>query len=403
MEASKAADRPPSGHPRWAAALLVLATIVTLLAVFSIWANRQALNTDEWVNTSDRLLANEQVEERLAAFIAEQVFAHVDVQAKLEEALPPRLAPLASAAAGGLQGLAPQVAERVLEAPRTQELWSAANRKAHEALLDVLNGGSGNLSTEGGTVTLELRPLVEKVGERVGVSELGAKLPADAGRITILHSDELSTAQKLVKLVRRLPIVLTLLALALYGLAIFLAGPGRRRRALRSVGVGFVVAGVLALVLRGLGGDYVVGDLVKADTVRPAAEAVWGIGTSLLVTVASSAIAFGVLVFLAAWLAGPTGPATALRRAAAPHLRERQASAYAAAAALFLILVAWAPVSAFRKPLGMLILAVLLAVGAEIMRRQVQGEFPDAERGEVSARLRARAQAFMRGGPGPSA
>jgi hypothetical protein len=358
-------------------ALLIVATIVTLLAVFSIWANRQALNTDEWVNTSDRLLANEHIDERLSAFIAEQVFAQVDVEAKLAEALPPKLAPLAGAAAGGLQGLAPQVAERVLESPHTQEIWSAANRRAHEALLKVLNGGGENVSTENGNVTLDLRPLVEEVGERVGATELGAKLPASAGRIVILKSDELSTAQKIVKLVRRLPVVLTLLAFALYGLAIFLAGPGRRRRTLRSVGVGFVVAGVVALVLRSLGGSYVVDGLVKADSVRPAAAAVWGIGTSLLVEVASSTIAFGVLVFLAALLAGPTRYAVSLRRLAAPHVREYRGSAYAAAAALFLLLVAWAPVHAFRKPLGMLILAILLAVGAELLRRQIVDEFPE--------------------------
>lgn len=385
MQTSKREDRTASGHPRWVTALLILATIVTLLAVFSIWANRQALNTDEWVNTSSRLLANEQVDEHLSAFIAEQVFAQVDVEAKLEEALPAKLAPLAAAAAGGLQGLAPQAAERVLESPHTQELWSAANRRAHEALLRVLDGGGENISTENGNVVLDLRPLVEQVGERVGASELGAKLPADAGHITILKSDELSTAQKIVKLVRRLPIVLTLLAFVLYGLAIFLAGPGRRRRTLRSVGVGFVVAGVVALVLRSLGGSYVVDGLVKADSVRPAAAAVWGIGTSLLVEVASSTIAFGVLVFLAALLAGPTRYAVALRRLAAPHVREYRGSAYGVAAALFLILVAWAPVHAFRKPLGMLILAILLAVGAEILRRQILDEFPDAEPAQATA------------------
>ncbi|MBS1884012.1 MAG: hypothetical protein JSS97_13780 [Actinobacteria bacterium] len=385
-----------SGHPRWVMALVILGTIVTLLAIFSIWANRQALNTDNWVNTSDRLLANEQVDEQLSAFIAEQIFAHVDVKEKLEEALPEKLAPLASAAAGGLQGLAPQVAERVLEAPRTQALWSEANRRAHEALLRVLDGGGKNLSTENGEVVLDLRPLVEEVGERVGVSELATKLPEGAGRITILRSEELSTAQKIVKLIRRLPIVLTLLALVLFGLAVFLAG-SRRRRALRSVGVGFVVAGVLALVLRAIGGHYVVDALASSETVRPAAQAVWEIGTSLLVTIAGSTIAFGVLVFLAAWLAGPTAPATAIRRAAAPHVRDHDWVAYAAAATLFLILVAWAPVDAFRRPLGMLVLAILLAVGAEVMRRQIAREFPHAQAGEESARIRASAESFFRG------
>ena len=51
--------------------------------------------------------------------------------------------------------------------------------------------------------------------------------------MTILKSDELSTAQSVAKLIRELPIVLTLLALLLYGLAIYLAGPRRRRRCAR--------------------------------------------------------------------------------------------------------------------------------------------------------------------------
>lgn len=383
------------GHPRWVAVLLVLGTIITLLAVFSIWANRQALNTDNWVSTADRLLANEHVDEQLSNFISEQVFEHVDVEKKLEEELPPKLSGLAGAAAGGLHSLAPQVALRVLESPRTQALWSEANRLAHEALLRVLDGGSGAVSTENGTVTLNLRPLVEEVGEQVGASELGEKLPPEAGKITILHSNELSLAQEIVKLVRRLPIVLTLLALLLFAGAIWLAEP--RRKALRSVGICFVVAGVLALVLRAIGGHYVVDALASTDTVRPAAEAVWSIGTSLLVTVASSTIAFGILVFLAAWLAGPTSLATALRREAAPYVRAQRATAYLAAAVVFLILIVWQPVVAFGKPLGMLILAILLAVGAEILRRQILRDFPHAEHGEIGERLKGSVTGLFRG------
>jgi hypothetical protein len=383
------------------AVLLVLGTLVTLLAIFSIWANRQLLNTDNWVSTSDRLLTNEKVDERLADYLAEEVFTGARLEAKLEEALPPKLAPLAGAVAGGLHGLAPQVAERLLEAPRVQALWSDANRRAHEELLQVLDGGGTTVSTANGTVTLDLQPLVDSVGERVGASELGEQLPAGAGRLTIIHSDELEAAQKGVKLLRRLPIVLTLLALILFGLAIWLAGP-RRRQALRSVGVGFVVAGVLVLLLRSLGGHYVVDALAKSDTGKPAFEAVWGIATSLLATVARSALAFGVLVFLAAWLAGPTGLATALRREAAPYVRAHQATAYVTAAAIFLILVAWAPVAAFRKPLGMLVLAVLLAGGAELLRRQIVGEFPDYEGGDLGGRVKGLAGRFGGGGSSPA-
>jgi hypothetical protein len=394
---------PKGGHRHWVTVLLVLGTLVTLLAIFSIWANRQLLNTDNWVSTSDRLLTNEKVDERLADYLAEEVFTGARLEAKLEEALPPKFAPLAGAVAGGLHGLAPQVAERLLEAPRVQALWSAANRRAHEELLQVLDGGGTTVSTENGTVTLDLRPLVESVGERVGANELGEQLPVGAGRLTIIHSDELEAAQKGVKLLRHLPIVLTLLALIFFGLAIWLAGP-RRREALRAVGIGFVVAGVIVLLLRSLGGHYVVDALAKTDSGKPAFEEVWGIATSLLATVARSALAFGVLVFLAAWLAGPTALATALRREAAPYVRAHQAAAYVAAAALFLILVAWAPVAAFRKPLGMLVLAVLLAIGAELLRLQILREFPHAEHGEIGARVKARTEGLLRGrgGEAPS-
>lgn len=384
------------GHRKLSRALVVVGTLVTLLAIFSIWANRQLLNTDNWVSTSDRLLTNEKVDERLANYLAEEVFTGERLEAKLEEALPPKLAPLASAVAGGLHGLAPQIAERLLEAPRLQALWSEANRKAHEELLNVLGGGGTTVSTANGTVTLDLKPLVETLGERVGANELGEELPVGAGRLTIIHSDELEAAQKGVKLLRHLPIVLTLLALILFGLAVWFGGP-RRREALRSVGIGFVVAGVVVLLLRTLGGHYVVDALAKSDTGKPAFEAVWDIATSLLATVARSAVAFGVLVFLAAWLAGPTALATALRREAAPYVRAQQATAYVVAAALFLILVAWAPVEAFRKPLGMLVLAVLLAVGAELLRLQILRDFPHAEHGEMGARLKARTEGLLRG------
>jgi len=375
MSHEERGPRKKPGHPKLVAALVVLGTIVTLLAIFSIWANRQLLNTDNWVSTSDRLITNEKVDERLATYLAEEVFTGERLEAKLEEALPPKLTPLASVVAGGLHGLAPQVAQRLLEAPRVQALWSAANRKAHEELLEVLDGGGTTVSTENGTVTLDLKPIVETLGERVGANELGEQLPVGAGRLTIIHSDELEAAQKGVKLLRHLPIVLTLLALILFGLAVWFAGP-RRREALRAVGIGFVVAGAFVLLLRTLGGHYVVDALAKTDSGKPAFEEVWGIATSLLADVARSALAFGVLVFLAAWLAGPTKIATRLRRESAPYVRDNRAVAYGAAAALFLVLVAWAPVDAFRRPLGMLILAVLLAAGTELLSRQILREQP---------------------------
>lgn len=366
----------PGGHRKLSLALVVVGTILAVAAIFSIWANRQALNTDNWVRTSDRILANKEVETRLSAYMADQIFANVDVKAELEKTLPSQLAPLAGPAAAGLDQLAPKIAERLLANPHFQSLWSDANRAAHETLLKLLDGGSGAISTEGGEVSLDLNELLKEVGGQLGVGEgIISKLPAGAGKLTILKAEQISTAQSVAKLIRTLPVVLTLLVLLLYGLAIWQAGP-RRRQALRSVGIGFIVAGAVALFFRSLAGHAIVNSLVKVEANKPAVDAVWSIATSLLVTVATSAIAFGALVCIAAWAAGPTRLATRLRREAAPYVRENPFAAGIAAFLLWLALVAWVPIAAFRKPLGVILFAILFAVGAELLRRQTIRQFP---------------------------
>jgi hypothetical protein len=381
---------PGRGRRIAVGSLLAVATLLTFLAIFSVWINRQALNTDNWVKTSDKLLQNEEIQSQLSTYMANELFANVDVEAELEGALPSRLAPLAGPATGGLHQLAPKIAERALGSSQFQTLWNEANRAAHEALLRVLNGGGAAVSTGEGEVTLQLGKLLEQVAGQLGVGgDVASKLPADAGQLTILKSEQLSAAQDVASLVRRLPIVLTLLAFGLFGLAVYLAGP-RRREALRSVGFGFVVAGLLALIVRGIAGGYVVDSLVATESVRPAAEAVWSIGTSLLVTVAVSVLAFGVLLVLGAWLAGPTRLAIGLRREASPYVRESRAGTYAAAFVLYVALIAWAPIAAFGKPLGILFFAVLLAAGTELLRHQVLAEFPHTEKGQLWSRLRDR-------------
>jgi hypothetical protein len=295
------------------------------------------------------------------------------------------------------------VAERALATSQAESLWGDANRAAHETLLKILNDEGSAVSTGGGEVTIDLASLVAESGGQLGIAgKLASKVPPDAGRLTILKSDQLSLAQDVSQLIRHLPIVLTLLALLLYGLAIYLAGP-RRRQALRSVGFGFVVAGVLALALRKFSGGAVTDALAGDEAVKPAVEAVWSIGTSLLVTVAVSAISFGVLVVIAAWLAGPTRIASSLRREAAPYMRERPGATYAVVGLVFLLLVLWAPVVAFHKLIGLLLLAALMTLGTEVLRRQTAAEFPEATFGGLGDRVKASVPRRAAAAPAPPA
>jgi hypothetical protein len=192
----------------------------------------------------------------------------------------------------------------------------------------------------------------------------------------VLRSDELGLAQDLVDLLKTLAWVLVGLALGLYALAIYLAR-GWRREALRATGIGFAFAGLTVLVVRSFAGDALTDALAKTDSVKPAIEATWSIGTSLLQEAAAATLAYGVVIVLAAWLAGPTGLAIACRRALAPYLRDPR-YAYGGLAAIVLLLLAWGPTPATRKPLGALVLIALLAAGVEVLRRQTAREHPDA-------------------------
>jgi uncharacterized membrane protein len=379
-DATKAGDEK-RGRPRRiaVATLLGLGTLVLFVGVFSVWVNRQVLNTDNWVNTSTRLLANEHVQEQLTIFLVAQAYESNEVEGELEKELPPAAKQLAGPITGGLRQLSERVAERALDSPALQHIWEEANRSAHEQLLEILDGGNSFVSTGEGTVTLHLRALLEKVGTQAGLPPaVLEKLPPDAGNVTVLKSSELAAVQTVAKLIRRLPVVLTILMALLYAAAIYLAR-GRRRQTLRAVGFGFVIAGIGALAVRSIAGNAIVSTLSSTDSVEEAVSAAWGIGTSLLVEVAVSTLAFGVLLVLAAWAAGRTALATGLRRQAAPWLREKPAAAYLVLGLVWLALIAWVPIAAFQKPLGILVFAILFAVGAWLYTRQALEEFPDAQ------------------------
>jgi hypothetical protein len=368
-------------------AIIVAASILALLAVLAVWVNRQALNTDNWTETSSEMLENDAIRTQVAGYLVDQLYANVDVESQVRAALPPRAAPLAGAAAGALREFAERAARELLSRPRAQQLWEEANRRAHRRLLQVVEGGGPVVSTEGGDVTLDLRELLGQTEQRVGVGgKLQQKVPPDAGQLTILRSDQLELAQDGVDGIRNLAIVLVIVSLGLFALAVYLA-VGWRREALRACGIAFVLVGVTALALRSLAGGVVVDQLTTTESVQPAVEATWSIGTSLLKDLGTAMIWYGLVIVAAAWLAGRTRWATATRRALAPYLRE-PLFPYAAAAAILLLLVLWAPTPAWHRFVPVLVMIGVVLLGVEVLRRQTAVEFPDASREEAARRRR---------------
>jgi uncharacterized membrane protein len=352
----------------WVYTLIAVASLIGFLAVFAIWANRQLLETDTWTDTSTKLLENDEIRTQVAYTMVDALYSNVNVQAELQQALPPRLQPLAGPAAAGLRELSLRLANQALQRPRVQQLWEDANRAMHAKLIDVVEHGGDE------DVNLDIGTIVGQLGQQLGV-DVSGKLPSGTAQIEVLPNDKLSAIQKAVKILRGLAIVLTVIALALFGLAIYLA-EGWRREALRSVGFAFIVIGILVLVARKLAGDAVESSLASTESVKPAIADTWSIATGLLSAQGGAMIFYGLFIVIGAWLSGPVGFARRARRAITPIL-ERRVIAYSALGLILLLLFLWSPTPGFQRLPTSLLLIALSIVGLEFLRHRAVTDFPD--------------------------
>lgn len=377
---------------------LIAASLCALLATISVWVERQLLDDETWTETSTELLEDEVIRNTVAIFLVGQLYGHVDVAKQLEGALPGETKRLSGPLAGGLRTLAEREAGDALAQPPVQSLWEQANRTAHSQLVEFLEGDNDALVAEQGEVRLDLRTLVKRIGERVGLRDLDRRLPEQAAEIEIVDAEELDAAQDAVVVLKGLALTTVILTLVLYGVHIGLA-EGRRRQAVREVGLALIGVGVAVLAIRELGGRAVVDGLVNTASVEPAAERTWSITTGLLASQARALVLFGFLAIAGSLLAGPSRIARDMRRGIAPWADE-PGIAYTAFALLILGLLLWAPTEATTRVLPALVLIAILAVGFEALRRQIQREWPDArdpDWGELMRDARDGIASFLRG------
>jgi hypothetical protein len=357
-------------------ALVVLASVITLVAALNIWVKRQALSTDNWTNSSAQLLENDQIRSALSVYLVDQLYSNVNVSQQLQKRLPAQLDPLAPQIAVGLQQASIQVADRLLARPRVQQLWKQANRRAHQLFIDVLDGKHNLLVSTGGNVVLDLRPLLQQLVDRLGFGQNAlAQLPPDAAQITVMKGNQLHAARQGVKVIRVLSYVLFFLAIAIFAAAVWLA---RNHRALLlGVGVGVLVVGLIVLVVRRFAGNYLVDALTTNEDSRKAITASWAIETNLLRNVGINGIVYGAAIIAAAWIAGPGRLATWVRGKMAPTLRDRPVLAYGVLTGVLAIILLIGPTDG-QRVYPLLVLFALAYFGLEVLRRQTMREFPAA-------------------------
>ena len=375
--------------------LVFLGSLMLCVAIFATWVDRVALDSGSWSDTSTKALQQPAVRTALSEYLVDQLYANVNVPAALSGALPSRLQPLAGPIAVGAEPYIQRAVAAGLARPRVVELWRVANMRAHDQLMRILNGGSGPFSTAGGTVSIDLRPIVGNLSSTLSRRTNGAAtLPPGAGNIVLLKSDQLNAAQSGVKFLRLASIPLALLALAVFAIAVAVSRD--RRRTLRAIAIGILAAAVVLIFVRRVVGDALIDSLTTLPQNRDAGHAIWWVATDRLGAANLTTVIVGLLLLIGTWFAGPGRRAVAARRNLTPYLRD-PAVAYGTYAGIVLVLLAWAPVPAASDPVIAPVLIILGAIGIEALRRIVAREFPDAIERDMGRRIHSELRSAYHG------
>ncbi len=239
--------------------LIVLATLTLAAGIPGIWAARNAMDTDEYLEIVAPLGSDPVIARELAERITTELFVALDVEQVIAGALPERARFLAGPLSNAIHGFVRDQVQTVLASDAFERLWIEANRFAHQQLVAVLRDESDAVSTTDGRVVLNLLPVINAalaqlqtsasnlVGRNVTLptldsstlpeeartrieSALGITLPADFGEIVIFDDDRLRAAQDGIVTAQRL--LWLLVIVFVLSIAGTLALSRRRRRTL---------------------------------------------------------------------------------------------------------------------------------------------------------------------------
>jgi hypothetical protein len=361
---------------------LVLACLAILFATAAVWSHQVAFNTERFTALASDALDDPEVIQPLSSRISAQVVDALDVQSRLAGVLPDRVTAIAGPVTLALQDGLTRRLETLLAQPRMQEALTRTLAFAHERVMNLLRDRAQAVTDMDGRVVIEVYPALlvalhelqtagiigsdvqlpdpataEPPGVIRGILEnrLGVTLPADFGTIPLMSVEQLQTAQTVVKAFDIIVIVLIVLAVALAGLAVWLAA--RRPRMVVFLAIGTVIAFLLARLLTNAATDVL--------TTAIAAEGLRGAVRSILdATLADfRGWAFVILIGLAivavvAWFW--SRPATA-RRVSLPEFRTER-GIERIGFALIALVVLWIAVG-----LEVAILAAVLILALELI------------------------------------
>lgn len=342
-------EKAPRGRRIVGGILLVVGCLLVPISLSAIWVRNTLLNTDHYVSTVGPLASNADIQQALADDITNAIFTRVDVKQKISDALPARAGFLAAPIENAVKTATDEAALRVVSSDRFESLWENANRRAHPRVVAVLTGGGSRVSTEDGTVAINVGQIFDNVKEKLDARGItifdDVTLPASAQQFVLFQSQTLADVQGIVDLLQTVAWVLPVLALICFGAAIALSKRRRRTIERGALGVAFAVAVQLLLVKAGR--NLYLDAITSKKLPKSAAGAVWDQMTSFLRASAITVVVLALVIAAVAWFTGRPRKTAADGTAAAPGPVATFVSTHTpvlrgiGAAIAFVVLVAW--------------------------------------------------------------
>lgn len=332
LEAEAAAREQRREHHRvrtfFATLLIILASLLALLSVVSVWAADTATNTDRFVATLGPLAKNKDVQDAVSNRITNLVLDQIDINEVVKELqqaaagnsnLPPQTAALLSKLNGplesGLKSVVGTVVDKVVTSDQFANVWNTALRTAHASFVKALTGkGGGAVKLTNNEVQIDIGPAVAMVkSQLVDQGFPGAsKIPTVNTTFTVYKSSSLNKIKNYFRLLQIIgnwmPVITVLIAAA----GVYLAH--NRRRALIGTAIGVAVAMlVLGIGLAVFRSFFI--DQLPPDVDAGAAGAVYDALVKFLRVAVRMVGALAVLVAIGAFLNGPTSLAVWIRAA----------------------------------------------------------------------------------------
>jgi len=328
-DASTPSPRPRG--PRWrgavASLLIVLAALLTPVAIVSGWARVLLSDTDAFVATYSPLIQNPRVQDYLTDQIVDAIDAKLDIDGTVNQvfdgigenlqrpAVRLALDALRQPAADGVRSTIHGVAARVVTSDAFAQVWRESLRLSHSQAVATLNGEQSSVTITDQGLGLRLAPLIAAVKDVLAQQgfALASRIPEIDRTIVLVRSDSLIQVQLGYRAALATGYWLGVVVLVLFVGGVLVSVRRWLATIWAAVGLGLGAA----LVLAGVGIGRVVAQASIPTSVMPNDVLLIFFDTVVAAVndLATATVVLALVVAVVAWLAAPLRAPAAVRDA----------------------------------------------------------------------------------------